>query len=134
MLVASSDGGEVFRRTWAAEFSEEVVLLQRDPTPQKIEQEIFHVFTSFELRDLIMLKLAKISHQGAWRNIQFQHGFRTTTQETDQIPYLRALFGGAGRELHAHAVSRMRDAHHAFGMHLHLFGFQAQIDQRSLGK
>ena len=87
MPVAGSDGSEVFRRTLAAEFSEEVVLLQRDPTPQKIEQEIFHVFASVELRDLVMLKLAKISHQGAWRNIQFQHGFRTPTEETDEIAH-----------------------------------------------
>ena len=51
-----------------------------------------------------------------------------------RLPTWARCSGGAGRELHSHAMSGMRDPHHAFGMNFEFSRFQAKINQGTLRK
>src|SRR5580704_1169209 len=128
MIIAKRNelGGETFAGALPAKFAEEVVLLKFGAVAQKVEQGIFNFVGVFIRRFVGALELSQVRGKGAWRNVQFEHGFWRSAQNVDQISYLSALFWGAGRELNAHAVSRVRDSNHAFGMYGHIFRAQAK--------
>ncbi len=127
-------GRDTLAGTLSAKFVEEVVLLQRGPLAQQFEQRIFQSRSprseSSAPCSARCVELAEVRGQSARRNTQFQHGFRAAAQKANQISHLGSLLRRAGREFQSHAVSRMRDPHHAFGVDRHISAFQAKVDQR----
>ena len=86
--------------------------------------------------DVLAAAVVLVVGRGQSTGCDQQLGLRSGTagEEADERADLLALFRGARSKLNSHAKFRVHDAHHAFGLDFHVFGFQAQDDAGAFRK